>query len=89
MLVKISELEKIVKEQEWKNKHTQYHKTYSVFVYLSITVITLYGIYRLGQFILTHWQKDKTLRAITGTTGKLNSSLKTSGTGNSQHQYQN
>jgi hypothetical protein len=79
---KISELEKNIKEKEWKNEHTQSHTTYSVIAYISITLIVLYGIYRLVRFILARWLKGKTLRAITGTISDLDTSLKTSGAGN-------
>jgi hypothetical protein len=49
---KISELEKLTREQEWKNKHMLSHKTYSALVYIVLTILTLYGIYKLGKFML-------------------------------------
>jgi hypothetical protein len=74
---KISEVVKMVKEQEWKNKHTQYHKTYSTSGYMVITLIVLYGIYRWTRFILKRWKKGKLLAAITGTTEISGSSAQT------------
>jgi hypothetical protein len=71
---KISELENLVKEQEWKNKHTQYHKTYSTLGYIAITLMVLYGIYRLGRFILKCRRGGKLLAAITGTADNSRSS---------------
>jgi hypothetical protein len=46
---KISELENLSREKEWKWKHIQYHKTYSVLTYISMAVIILYGLYRLAK----------------------------------------
>jgi hypothetical protein len=79
---KISELEKIAREQEWKHKHTQYHKTYSVLGYIAITLIALYGVYRLGRFLLQRWQTNKILRAITSAKNGLDLATETRGAGN-------
>jgi hypothetical protein len=48
---KISELEKLTREQEWKNKHTQHHKTYSILVYIALSILMTYGLYKLGKFV--------------------------------------
>lgn len=64
---KVSELEKKLKEQEWKHQHSQHHKVYSVIVYIILTLISMYGVYRLGRFLVRRWlNKNKTIRAIMG-----------------------
>jgi hypothetical protein len=65
---KVSELEGKLKEQEWKNQHSQYHKAYSAFAYIPITLISIYGIYRLGRFLLKRGIRNKTVKAIIGPT---------------------
>jgi hypothetical protein len=81
-ILKVSELERKIKEQERKHKHGVYHKTYSTIAYISVTLIALYGIYKLGKSILKRWQVNKTMRAITGTISDISSSLKAGGSGN-------
>jgi hypothetical protein len=79
---KISELEKKVKEQEWKQKHDTYHKTYSTIAYIFVSILILYGMYKLGRIILNRWRGNRTVRAIVETTSDVSSALKTSGSGN-------
>jgi hypothetical protein len=79
---KISELEKVAKEKEWKWKHTQYHKTYSALMYISNTAIILYGLYRLTKVIVKRWRKCTPLRAITATAEHLSLPAEASGNGN-------
>jgi hypothetical protein len=79
---KISELEKLSKEKEWKWKHIQYHKTYSILMYISITAIILYGLYRLAKFLIIRWRKYKTLRAMAAKTECLSLHAEASGAGN-------
>jgi hypothetical protein len=79
---KISELENLSKEEEWKWKHLQYHKTYSVLMYISLTIIILYGLYRLIKFIVTRCRNSKALRAIAAKAECLSLPAEASGTGN-------
>jgi hypothetical protein len=79
---KISELEKVAKEKEWKLKHIQYHKTYSAPMYISITAIILYGLYRLTTVIVKRWRKCTPLRAITATAEHSSLPAEVSGTEN-------
>jgi hypothetical protein len=72
---KISELENLSKEKKWKWKHIQYHKTYSVLMYISVIIIILYGLYRLAKFVVTR-RRSKMLRAC------LSLPAEVSGTGN-------
>jgi capsule polysaccharide export protein KpsE/RkpR len=80
---KISELEKSTREQEWKNKHMLSHKTYSALVCIVLSILTLYGLYKLGQFVAKHCKSSKTLQAIAATTtDHLGIFTESSGTGN-------
>ena len=44
---KISEVESIIVEQEWKRLHTISHDSYSVLVYVCLFLIGMYAIYKL------------------------------------------
>jgi hypothetical protein len=79
---KISVLEKLSKEQEWKWKHNQYDKTYSALMYISINLIILYGLYRLAKFLVTRWRRCKTPRVTAATTDHLSLPAEACGTGN-------
>jgi hypothetical protein len=50
---RISVLEKLAAEQEWKRKHFEYHNTYSILMYVAITIIILYGLYRFIRWLIT------------------------------------
>jgi hypothetical protein len=79
---KISELENLSREKEWKWKHLQYHKTYSVLIYIAITIIILYGLYQLTKFLVTRCRNCKALRAITAKAECLSLPAEASGIGN-------
>jgi hypothetical protein len=79
---KVSELEEKIKKNEWKHQHSQYHYTYSVFAYIFVNFISVYGIYRLGRFVLRRWSGNKTVRAIMGSSENVELSTKSSGAGN-------
>jgi hypothetical protein len=51
-------------------------------MYISVTVIIIYGLYRVAQFLVTSWRRCKTLRAIAGTTESSNFPAGASGTAN-------
>jgi hypothetical protein len=44
---KISEVESLIRESEWKRLHTSSHSTYSTLVYICVTLIVLYVLYKL------------------------------------------
>ena len=44
---RISDVENMIKEQEWKRLHTASHNTYSVLVYVCLLVLVLYILYKL------------------------------------------
>jgi hypothetical protein len=51
-------------------------------MYISITIIILYGLYRLTKFVVTHCRNCKALRAITAKTECLSLPAEACGTGN-------
>jgi hypothetical protein len=65
---RISELEKLVAEQGWKRKHFEYHNTYSMLMYVAITIIILYKLYRLIRWLIERGKNCKVLREITAPT---------------------
>jgi hypothetical protein len=79
---KVSDLERKIKENELKHQHSQYHYTYSVFAYIVVTLISIYGVYRLGRFVLKRWSGNRTVRAIMGPSENVELSTKSSGAGN-------
>jgi hypothetical protein len=78
---KITELENLAREQEWKRSHYQDQKRYSSLVYIVLAVIGLYGSYKLVRFLITLWRKWKSRRLVSAQVGKQ-LSLPASGTGN-------
>ena len=44
---KVSDLLEDVKEQEWRNSHAVYHDTHSVLLFLVLSVVFLYLLYKL------------------------------------------
>jgi hypothetical protein len=75
---RVSELERKIKESEWKHQHSQYHYTYSVSAYILVTLISMYGIYRLERFIFRRWPR----RAIMGPSENVELSTRSGGAGN-------
>ena len=66
---RISGVENIIKEQEWKRLHTSSHKTYSALVYICLVLIVLYVLYKLYNCFKG---KISCTKAITDTTGSGN-----------------
>jgi uncharacterized membrane protein len=66
---RISEVEHMIKEQEWKRLHTISHNTYSILVYVCLTAIGLYIMYKLYNCLKT---KVNCVKAITNTNGSEN-----------------
>jgi hypothetical protein len=43
---RISDVENIIRKQEWKRLHTSSHNTYSAIVYICLILIGLYILYK-------------------------------------------
>jgi hypothetical protein len=65
---KISELEKLATEHEWKNKYSGYHTTYSVLAYIFISIDMKYGLYKLVRFLFPYCKTNTALKAIAAST---------------------
>jgi hypothetical protein len=70
---KISKVESMIKEQEWKRLHMSSHNTYSVLVYVCLVLIVLYILYK---FYNCFKGKFSCVKAITDTTGVGNVNIK-------------
>jgi hypothetical protein len=66
---KFSEIEQMIKDQEWKRLHTVSHDTYSVLVYICLILIVLYVIYKLYNCLKG---RVSCVRAIADTSGSGN-----------------
>ena len=66
---RISEVENMIKEQEWKRLHASSHNTYSVLVYVCLVLIVFYILYKLYNCCKG---KIRCAKAITDTTGSGN-----------------
>jgi hypothetical protein len=62
---KISDLEKEINEQEWKNHQLSKHSTYSVIVYILLSIIITYAMYKLYRYIRQRFSPIKDLKALT------------------------
>lgn len=80
--IKVSELEKEIKEQEWKNHQNINHTTYSVIGYITITVIGLYVLYKLYKWITIRFLTRQRPKAITRSLREIQTSAQTGGSGN-------
>jgi hypothetical protein len=80
---RISELQKLAAEQEWKRKHFEYHNSYSILMYVVISMLTLYGLYRIFRWVITRWKNNRIIREITASTEqRLSLPMGDSGSGN-------
>jgi hypothetical protein len=66
---RISDVENMIKEQEWKRLHTFSHNTYSALVYICLIAIGLYVLYKLYNCLKN---KVNCVKAITDTAGSGN-----------------
>jgi len=66
---RISDVENMIREQEWKRLHTSSHNTFSALVYICIILIWIYVLYKMCNCF-----KDKVscVKAITDTNGSGN-----------------
>jgi hypothetical protein len=80
---KISELEKEIKEQEWRNHQKIKHATYSAIVHILFSIIgvyVLYKLYRLYRYLRNRFTRRP--RAITAACGEALTMARTEGHGN-------
>jgi hypothetical protein len=77
----VSDLEKEVQEQEWKNKHLSSHVSYSVMVYIVFILISLYAFYKLYKYLKGWWTGNGRPRALTAPTLEASASTGSVGWG--------
>jgi len=51
--VKVKDLEKNIHEHEWRNKHSTIHHSYSVALYVIISLFCFYVVYRVLRYMVT------------------------------------
>jgi hypothetical protein len=66
---RISDVEHMIREQEWKRLHTTSHNTYSALVYVCLVLIVLYVLYKLYNCFKN---KAHCVKAITDANGSGN-----------------
>jgi hypothetical protein len=66
---KVSEIEHLIKEQEWKRLHTISHNTYSILVYVCLIAVGLYIVFKLYTCVKS---KAKCFKDFTDTAGSGN-----------------
>jgi hypothetical protein len=80
---KISELEKEISEQEWKNHLTSKHHAYSVIVYILVSILAVYALYKFYQlykYLRARFSPYKDMRTLTAPLGEVQT--RTNGNGN-------
>jgi len=75
---RISEVENMIKEQEWKRLHTSSHNTYSVLVYVCLVLIVFYILYKLYNCCKGKIRCAKTITNTTGSGNVVNIKIHTS-----------
>jgi hypothetical protein len=81
---KISELEKEIIEQEWKNHQMSKHYAYSVIVYILVSILAVYALYKLYElykYLRTRFSPYRGMRALTAPLGEVQTSTRTNGSG--------
>lgn len=82
---KISELEKEINEQEWKNHQLKKHHAYSVVVYILISIFAMYTVYKFYQlykYLRNRLFSSRSTRALTAPLREVQTSAKLDGSGN-------
>jgi hypothetical protein len=82
---KISELEKEINEQEWKNHQLKKHHAYSIIVYILVSIFAIYSIYKfyqLYQYLRNRFFSSRSRRALTAPLREVQTSAKLDGSGN-------
>jgi hypothetical protein len=69
---KVSDLEREVQEQEWKNKHLSNHVSYSIMVYVILILVSLYALYKLYKYVKGWLAGNSRLKALTAPTLETN-----------------
>jgi len=72
---KISDVEKMIKEQEWKRLHAASHTTYSTLVYICLALIILYVLYKLYNCLKMYSgckRRNPCVKALTDSNGSGN-----------------
>jgi len=75
---RISDVENIIKEQEWKRLHTSAHNTYSALVYICLLLIGLYTLYKFYTCLKGKINCVKSLTDATGSGNTVNIKIHTS-----------
>jgi adenosylmethionine-8-amino-7-oxononanoate aminotransferase len=65
---KISELEKLAREHEWKSKYAEYHTAYSLLAFIFTSVVIIYVLYKLVRFVFPYCKTNTALKAIAAST---------------------
>jgi hypothetical protein len=82
---KISELEKEINEQEWKNHQSSTHATYSTIVYIVLSILgiyVIYKLYKLYKYLRERFTPTRGMQALTAPLREVQTSTRTDGTGN-------
>lgn len=66
---RLSDVEHMIKEQEWRRLHASSHNTHSALVYVCLILIVLFILYKLYNCLRS---KTRCLKAITDATGSGN-----------------
>ena len=75
---RISDVETMIREQEWKRLHTSAHHTYSTHVYMCLLLIGLYTLYKLHSCLKCKTSCVKSLIDATGSGNVVNIKIHTS-----------
>jgi hypothetical protein len=79
---KISELEKDIREQEWKNHQTSKHTAYSAMVYILFSVGIMCTLYEMYRYLRSRFTRARGIMAVTTPLGEVQASTRTNGSGN-------
>ena len=75
---RISDVENMIKEQEWKRLHTSSHNTYSALVYICLVLIVLYVLYKMYNSFKGKLSCAKAIPDTTGSGNVVNIKIHTS-----------
>jgi hypothetical protein len=79
---KVSDLEKFVQEQEWKNRHLSSHASHSVIVYFILVLISFFALYKLYKYTRNWLLSSRRPKALTAPTLETNVPIGSGGLGN-------
>jgi len=75
---KISDVDTVIREKEWKRLHTSAHNTYSALVYICLLLIGLYILYKLYTCLKGKVNGVKSLTDSSGSGNAVNIKIHTS-----------